>query len=69
MSAETITIAVGVASILLSFFGGFAWMIHRMDARFDRSDARISSVERELVEVKIGLARLEGPPRRLVTSG
>nr|WP_274636588.1 hypothetical protein [Microbacterium bovistercoris] len=33
----------------------------RMDARFDKMDERFARVEAELVEVKIAVARIEGP--------
>lgn len=87
MSAETIAVIISAASLLLSFFGAFGWLIHRMDARFDRVDERfhridqrfdrvseqfdrvgerIDQLQREVVEVKIGLARIEGPERRIV---
>lgn len=39
----------------------------RIDGVEVRLVARIDGVAHELVEVKIGLARLEGPPRRLLT--
>ena len=72
MSVETITVIVSFATLLLSFFGAFGWMIRHTDARIDRLDEKLSSrmdgMQRELVEVKIAVARLEGPPRRLVTT-
>lgn len=94
MSVEMITTLVGVVSILLAFAGGFGWMIHRMDARLDRVEgklsariealdgkqsarsdaleaslgARIDKLADEVVEVKIAVARIEGPPRHLVTA-
>ncbi len=44
----------------------------RMDLRFDRMDGRMErleqgqvALEHELVEVKVAIARWEGPPRRL----
>ena len=44
----------------------------RMDLRFDRMDGRMdrleqgqAALEHELVEVKVAIARWEGPPRRL----
>lgn len=44
----------------------------RMDLRFDRMDGRMDrleqgqvALEHELVEVKVAIARWEGPPRRL----
>lgn len=66
-----------------TFIGGFAWMIKRTDAilgeqskaltktlaeKIDPQRKRLDSIERELVEVKVAIARLEGPPRRLVTA-
>lgn len=76
MSVETIaTIAtvVGVGvTMLVSLFGGFAWVIRRSDAHIDavgdRLDARIAGVERELVEVKVAVARIEGPRPRFTTA-
>lgn len=77
MSIEMITTLIGVVSILLALAGGFGWMVHRMDtridavrtdfdARFDRLDARVDRMSDELVEVKIAIARVEGPPRHLL---
>lgn len=77
MSVETITMVVGIVSMLLALAGGFGWVIRRMDARIDASEqkfsARIDSLEgkvdrvaTELVEVKIAVARIEGPPRHLL---
>ncbi len=40
----------------------------RIDALDDQLSARIDGVARELVEVKIAVARLEGPPRHLLTA-
>lgn len=82
MSAEMITTIVGVVSMLLALAGGFGWMINRTDAQFaevrrdlgaridktnDELGARIDKTTGELVEVKIALARVEGPSRHLVT--
>lgn len=79
MSVEMITTLVGVVSMLLALAGGFGWMIHRMDGVEDKLGARIDGVERnldaridkvadELVEVKVAIARIEGPPRHLVST-
>jgi uncharacterized protein YdcH (DUF465 family) len=38
----------------------------KLDARFDRLDARVSAVEHEVTDVKVAIARLEGPPRHLI---
>ena len=46
----------------------FERLEQRMDARFELVEQRLGGVERELVEVKISIARLEGPPPRLQTA-
>lgn len=72
MSAEMITTLVGVVSLLLAFAGAFGWMIHRVDARLDsvehRLGTRIDKVADELVEIKVAVARIEGPPRHFVSA-
>ena len=76
VAALMLTFAGGFAAV-------FAWAMRRLDARFDlidrrfdrvdtridRLEDRMGKVEHELVEVKIGIARLEGPPRRLISAG
>ncbi len=77
VSAEVISIIASAGLLLAAVVGGFAWTITRMDARFAHMDekidtlridveARFRSVEHELSEVKIAVARLEGPPPRLL---
>lgn len=76
MSTETITILIGFASLLLALASGFGWMVHRMDGiakdangRMDRMGAelngRMDRMGGELVEIKVAIARVEGPPRQL----
>ena len=62
------------------FFAGLAWLFRRMDERFDKvderfdkvderfdkMDERISQVQSELNDVKVAVARLEGPHPRLI---
>lgn len=78
MSVETITILIVIGSLLLALAGGFGWMIHRMDgiakdlgSRMDRMGndlgSRMDRMGDDLVEVKIAIARVEGPPRHLIT--
>ncbi|MFJ2551706.1 response regulator [Microbacterium sp. NPDC087591] len=38
----------------------------RIDERFERIDERFLGVGHELGEIRIAIARLEGPPRRLI---
>lgn len=58
VSAEVLTIVISAAglavTILGAFFASFAWMIRRMDG-----------VKNETTEVKIAVARFEGPRPRL----
>lgn len=84
MSAEMfslIFVAAGVVITLGSgFIAGLAWLLRRMDERFEKVDQRfdkaddrfsqvdeqIRSVQSELNEVKVAVARLEGPQQRLI---
>lgn len=77
--------AIGVVLTLgASLFAAGAWMIRRIDERLDTVEeklgARIDSVEEKLgaridavaadvTDLKIAVARLEGPPRHLLVSG
>ncbi|MFS0911112.1 response regulator [Microbacterium sp. 179-I 3D2 NHS] len=82
VSVEVITTIAAAVSIVVAFAGLLGWFIRRLDARFDRVDARFDRVElridrvedqlsgfrHELTEVKIAVARLEGPHPRLITA-
>ena len=80
MSSELIAIISTGVTLAIAMLGGFAWIIARLDrteerlgARIDtveeRLGARIETVDHELVEVKIAVARIEGPRPRFVTTG
>lgn len=84
MSVEVLTIIIAAASLFVALggglFAGFAWMLRRMDERFDKVDDKFEKVYKEfdkvreemselradLTEVKISVARLEGPSPRLI---
>lgn len=70
MSADVIATIIIAAALLVTLSGGYlaglAWLSRRMDARFDKVDERIHGLEVELNEVKIVVARLEGPTPRLI---
>lgn len=77
VSVEVITMLVTAATTLVAIISRFGWMIGRMDtrfaametkvdARFAIQDAKFDRIEHELTEVKIAIARLEGPRPRLV---
>ncbi len=40
----------------------------RVDTRFERLEAEVKEVRSELGDVKIAIARLEGPPTRLLAA-
>lgn len=77
--AFTLTVLGGVAGLLSkqtreldARFAQVDARFDRMDARFDRMDDRLDRmddrferIEGELVEVKIAIARIEGPRRHL----
>lgn len=68
VSAETLAVLCSAVTILIAMFAGFGWVISRMDKKFAELDPRIARVEHELSEVKIAIARLEGPTPRLITA-
>ncbi|WP_223623585.1 hypothetical protein [Microbacterium sp. EST19A] len=75
VSAEVITTVASAVSVIAAVAGLCGWFVRRIDARFDKVDARfdrledrVTGVEHELTEVKIAVARLEGPQPRLITS-
>jgi hypothetical protein len=78
VSVEALATPLSGAGVLLSLAAGFAWTIRRqntselrLSTRIDVLDARLSTridtVEHEVVEVRITVARLEGPRPRLIT--
>ncbi len=46
-------------------FDGLDARFAQVDTRMDRIEVRMERVENELVDVKIAIARLEGPAKRL----
>ena len=70
MSVEVLAIVISAATLFVTLsgmsIGAFAWMVRRIDGVQRDLGARIDDVQRELVEVKISIARIEGPPRHLV---
>ncbi|MFJ4166240.1 hypothetical protein ACIPY5_11845 [Microbacterium sp. NPDC089698] len=81
MSTDTLAlIGSGLGGLLtlgIAMFAGFAWVIRRIDTVEQKLGARIdrveqnqaefrTSVEHELTEVKVAIARIEGPRPRLI---
>lgn len=48
-----------IASILIPAIAGFAWIIHRMDQKFDRVDQKFDKMNDELKEIDKRLAAVE----------
>ncbi len=70
--AFTLTVLGGVATMLAkqtktldARLDRIDTRLDRMDDRFDRMDDRFDRLEGEVVEVKIAIARIEGPRRHL----
>ena len=76
MSTEVLAIVVSAIGIVLtlgtSLFAAGAWMVRRIDDRIDAVDdklsTRIDAVATDVTDLKIAVARLEGPPRHLLTA-
>lgn len=79
MSVELLATLASFAGVFVAIVSGFGWIIRRMDSRIDRLDQKLSlridglathidGVEHELVELKVSIARLEGPTPRLITA-
>lgn len=72
MSAETITTVISALGIVLtlgsSMLAGFAWCIRRCDRVEQTLGARIDAVAADTTELKIAMARLEGPQRHLIVA-
>lgn len=48
-----------IGSILIPTLSGFAWMIHRMDQKFDKVDAELSKIGDRINGVEIKLTNLD----------
>jgi hypothetical protein len=62
VSTEVLAIIISAVGVVVtlgtSMFVGAAWMVRRIDA-----------VAADVTDLKISVARLEGPPRHLLTAG
>ncbi|WP_270410833.1 response regulator [Microbacterium maritypicum] len=60
------------AEVVATFNARFETQDAKFDARFEAQDAKLDArfdrIEQEIVEVKIAIARLEGPTPRLIAA-
>lgn len=72
MSTEVLAIIISAVGVVVtlgtSMFVGAAWMVRRIDAVAEKLTARIDAVAADVTDLKISVARLEGPPRHLLTA-
>lgn len=79
MSVELLGVVIAAFTVLVTLgigmFVGFAWIVRRIDrvddklsARIDGVEVGLSEVKSELTEVKIAIARFEGPRPHLVVA-
>ena len=76
MSTETVTIVLSAIGVVLtlgtSLFAAGAWMVRRIDDRIDAVDEKLSTrldaLAADVTDLKISVARLEGPPRHLLSA-
>ena len=60
----TLATLLGVVVAMLTVVGGLlVWGLRRIDVRFEKVDARLEKLDEKLAEVKISVARREGPRR------
>lgn len=73
MSTETFAVVLSAVGIVLSLgtamLAGFAWCVRRIDAVDAKLTTRIDAVADDVTELKISVARLEGPARHLFVPG
>lgn len=78
MSAEIITTLGSFITLGIGMFALGAWLVRRIDTVEEKLGSRIDAVEEKLgsridalagdmTELKVAVARLEGPPRHLLS--
>ncbi|MGM7671523.1 hypothetical protein [Microbacterium sp. A93] len=59
---DVVGMIVALFAFALTVIGGVGGMLAHVSKKID---SRLERVENELVDVKVAIARIEGPPRRL----
>lgn len=72
MSTEVLAVIISAVGVVVtlgtSMFVGAAWMVRRIDAVDEKLSNRLDAVAADVTDLKISVARLEGPPRHLLTA-
>lgn len=70
VSVEVMAIVFSAVGVLValggSLFAALAWGFKRMDVGFAQQGEQLSLLRSEVQEVKVAVARLEGPQQRLI---
>jgi hypothetical protein len=48
-----------IGSVIVPMMGGFGWIIHRMDTKFDKADQRMNAIEHRINNIENRLTALE----------
>ena len=69
VSPDVIGVLIAAATLVGGLFAGIAGLLARqtarIDARFGQVDARLELIEADVNDLKVAVARLEGPLPRL----
>ncbi len=69
VSPDVIGVILGIMAASATIFGGVASLLRgqmkKIDERFDKLETKVDELAAGLVEVKVAVARLEGPQQRL----
>lgn len=76
MSPEVIGVLVTIFAVALTLFGGLFGGLRAMlrdsgakiNARFDKIEHKLDAVAEDVVDLKVAVARLEGPQPKLLSA-
>ncbi|WP_127820179.1 hypothetical protein [Microbacterium sp. CPCC 204701] len=74
VSPDVIGVIIAGATLAAGLFGGIGTLVarqlgkleSRLEGRFDKLDDRLERIDGEISDLKVAVARLEGPTPRLI---
>jgi hypothetical protein len=70
VTADVIGVIIAGFGFAATLLGGTAGLLarqsRRLETRFDRVESRLDRVESEIVDLRVAVARIEGPQTRLL---